>query len=266
MFTKRPYLRDALSPRLMAWAGLYDRRHATVPPSNPQAIDWVPALFTALVICSLLGCISLLVPPYIIWDSGWGFVAWRGTLSGAANSIISPDPVNIARDTAAFLTEWSPGQYLIPGAISLIGIPLGTAMTLTAALSLLATLIGWVMVCEAFALQTRLAVFVIVLIGLFRYSTMTFGVYSGGEVLMQAATPWLILTARRVPEMGFIPAALLAAAAVFVAFLAKLSGLIIAGAALAAGSMVALTFGRRITGGMTGGALGALAVIAVVYV
>jgi hypothetical protein len=226
----------------------------------------VPALIAVFAICSVLGSISLVVPPYIQWDSGWGFVAWRGTLLGAANSIIAPDPADIAHDTAAFLTEWSPGQYLIPGAISLIGIPLGTAMTLTAALSLLTTLIGWVIVLEAFALQTRLAVFVIVLIGLFRYSTMTFGVYWGGEVLMQAATPWLILTARRVPEMNIVTAALLTAVAVFVAFLAKLSGLIVAGAALVAGSMVALTFARRITGGMIGGALGALAVVAVVYV
>jgi hypothetical protein len=265
MLPKRPYPRDTPSLRLMSWAGLHDRRPATIAPSNPQVIDLLPALFTSLAICGLLGCVSLFVPPYVSWDSGWGFVAWRGTLLGAANSIISPDPANIARDTAAFLTEWSPGQYLIPGAISLIGIPLGTAMTLTAALSLLATLIGWVIVLEAFALQTRLAVLIIVLIGLFRYSTMTFGVYWGGEVLMQAATPWLILTARRVPEIGFIPAALFTAAAVFVAFLAKLSGLIIAAAALVAGSMVALAFGRRITRGMIGGAVGALAVVAIVY-
>jgi hypothetical protein len=266
LWRQRPRsLADRPSPRLMAWAGLHDGRTATAASSHPQVIDPAPALFTAFAICGLLGCISLFVPPYINWDSGWGFVAWRGTLLGAANSIISPDPANIVYDTAAFLTEWSPGQYLIPGAISLIGIPIGIAMTLTAVLSLLASLIGWIMVLEGLALQTRLAVLVIVSIGLFRYSTMSFGVYWGGEVLMQAATPWLILTARRVPEMNIVPATLFTAAAVFVAFLAKLSGLIIAAAALAAGSIVALTFGRRITRGMIGGALGALAVIAVVY-
>jgi hypothetical protein len=265
MVTKWLGERDRPFARLFAGVGWPSRQTATGAPSDAQAIDRAAAFFTAFAICGLLGCISLFIPPFINWDSGWGFVAWRGTLLGASNCIVSPDPTNIARDTTAYLTEWSPGQYLIPGAISLIGIPLGIAMTLTAVLSLLASLIGWVMVVEAFAPQTRSAVLVVVLIGLFRYSTMTFGVYWGGEVLMQAVTPWLILAARRVPEMDIVRAALLTAGTVFVAFLAKLSGLIVVTAALVAGSIVALTFDRRITRGMIGGALGALAVVAVVY-
>ncbi|MGA7263488.1 MAG: hypothetical protein WBX30_21710, partial [Stellaceae bacterium] len=104
----------------------------------------MPALVAALAISGVLGGISLLVPPFIDWDSANGFLAWRGTLLGAANSIISPDPANIAHNAVGFLTVWSPGQYLIPGAISLIGVPLGVAMTLTVVLALLASLIGWV--------------------------------------------------------------------------------------------------------------------------
>ena len=50
------------------------------------------------------------------------------------------------------------------------------------------------------------------------------------------------------------------------AFFAKLTGLIVVAAALAAGSMVSLAFGRRITHGMMGGALGALAALVIVYV
>jgi hypothetical protein len=258
--------------RLGAWARLLgptvqgNTRTATAALLHRQAIDRAPALLAALAICGVLGGISLFVPPYIGWDSGWGFAAWRGTLLGAVNSVITPDPANIARDTVGFLSEWSPGQYLIPGAISLLGIPLGIAMTLTAALSALASLVGWVMVVETFAPKTRLALLAIVLVGLFRYSTMPFGVYQGGEILLQAETPWLVLLACRVPEMDAAPAALLAAAAVFFAFLAKLSGLITVSAALAAGSIVALVFSRRITRGMIGGALGALAVLPILYV
>ena len=255
-----------------AWAGLrdlsasLDTRTATASLPHPPTIDYVPAVLAAFAICVVLTSISVLVPPYIHWDSGWGFVAWRGTLLGAANSIIAPDPANIARDTAGFLTEWSPGQYLVPGAISLIGIPLGIAMTLTAALSLLTSLIGWVMVLKAFAPQTRLALLIVVLLGLFRYSTMPFGVYYGGEILIQAATPWFVLTAWRIPEMDAVVAAFVTGIAVLLAFLAKLSGLIVVAAALVAGSMVALAFGRRVTRGMVGGALGALAAVAAVYV
>ena len=239
---------------------------ATAALSHHQAINCVPAFIAALAISGMLAGASLLVPPFIDWDSAFGFLAWRGTLLGAANSIISPDPANIAHDAVDFLTVWSPGQYLIPGAISLIGVPLGVAMTLTVALALLASLIGWVMVVRAFAPRTSLAILVVALIGSFHYSTHAFSTYHGGEILLQAAAPWLLLTAYRVPEMDAIPAALLAAGAVVFAFLAKLTGLIVAAAALVAGSLVVLAFGRRITRGMIGGALGGVAALAILYV
>ncbi len=96
--------------QLGVWAGLLcfsepgNTRTATGDLSHRQAIDCVPAVIAALAICGMLGGISLLVPPFIDWDSAVGFLAWRGTLLGAANSIISPDPANIAHDTVGFLT------------------------------------------------------------------------------------------------------------------------------------------------------------------
>jgi hypothetical protein len=185
------------------------------------------ALITALAICGVLTGISLLVPPFINVDTGHGFLAWRGTVLGAANSIIAPDPANIARDSVEFLAYLSPGQYLVPGVISLLGVPLGIAMTLTVALSLLASLVGWVMVVRTFSPRTSLALLVVALIGSFHYSTHAFSTYHGGEILLQAVTPWLVLTAYRVPDMEVVPAALLVAGAVFLAFLAKLTGLIV---------------------------------------
>jgi hypothetical protein len=232
--------------------------------TNPQANRW--ALMTALAICGLLTAISLLVPPFIDNDSGSGFLAWRGTLLGAVNSIIAPDRADIARDAAGFLTVWSPGQYLVPGAISLLGVPLGIAMTLTVALSLLACLIGWVMVVREFAPRTSLALPVVLLIGLFHYSTHAFATYHGGEILLQAATPWLLLAAYRVPEMAAVPAALLAAGAIFLAVFAKLTGLIVMAAALVAAGLVCFAFTRGITRGMIGGAFGAVAAIVLLYV
>jgi hypothetical protein len=264
---------DMKKPSLhVPWARLFvflasgNTRMMTALLRCQQRIDCVPALIPALAICGVLGGISLLVPPFIDYDSADGFLAWRGTLLGAANSVITPNPANIAQDKAEFLAYWSPGQYLIPGAISLMGVPLGIAMTLTVGLSMLACLIGWAMVVRAFTPRTSVTLLVTVLITSFRYSTHAFGTYHGGEILLQAATPWLLLTAYRVPEMNAIPAALLAAGAVCFAFLAKVSGLIVVAAALGAGGLVSLAFGRRITHGMIGGALGALAALAIVYI
>jgi hypothetical protein len=235
--------------------------------SHPQTINCGPAMIVAVAICGLLGVISLLVPPFIHWDSANGFLAWRSTLLGAVDSVIIwPDRSNIAQDTAYFLNFVSPGQYLLPGAVSLLGMPLGIAITLTVTLSLLVSPIGWVMVVRVFAPRTSLAILVAVLIGSFHYSTHAFSTYYGGEILLQAVTPWLILAAYRVPEMDVVPAALLAACAVFLAFLAKLTGLIVVAAALLAWALISLVFGRRITRGMIGGASGALAALAIIYV
>jgi hypothetical protein len=77
------------SLHLGAWAGLLglsvsgNGRTATVALSHPQEIDCVPALIAALAICGVLGGVSLLVPPAMYSDSGFGFLAWRGTLLGA---------------------------------------------------------------------------------------------------------------------------------------------------------------------------------------
>jgi hypothetical protein len=225
-----------------------------------------PALIAAITICGVLGGISLLIPPFIDIDSGFGFLAWRSTMLGAVNSVITPNPANISQDTAEFLAAFSPGQYLIPGAISLVGVPLGIALTLTVVLSMLACLIGWIRVVQTFVARPSVALAATVLIGSFRYSTSAFSIYHGGEILLQAATPWLILTAYRVPQAKGVPAALLAAGAMFLAFLAKITGLIVFATAFIASSLVVLSFGRRITYGMIGGALGALGALAILYV
>jgi hypothetical protein len=238
----------------------------TIAPSHRQAIDRVWGLMAALAMCGVLGGISLLVPPFIEDDSAAGFQAWRGTLLGAANSVIAPDPANIAQDSFQFQTRWSPGQYLVPGAISLLGLPLGAAMTLTVALALLCSLIGWMFVVRAFAPNSPFALIVVVLVGSFHYSTFAFRTYRGGEILLQAITPWLILAANRVPEMSVMRAALLAAGAVLVAFMAKLTGLIVVAAALVAASLVSIAVGRRISHGILGGALGTVMAFVIIYV
>jgi hypothetical protein len=238
----------------------------TIAPSHRQAIDRVWGLMAALAICGVLGGISLLVPPFIEDDSATGFQAWRGTLLGAANSVIAPDPANIAQESFQFQTRWSPGQYLVPGAISLLGLPLGAAMTLTVALASLCSLIGWMFVVRAFAPNSPFAFIVVVLVGSFHYSTFAFRTYRGGEILLQAVTPWLVLAANRVPEMSIVRAALLAAGAVLVAFMAKLTGLIVVAAALVAASLVSIAVGRRISHGILGGALGAVMAFVIIYV
>ena len=163
-----------------------------------------------------------------------------------------------------FLTVWSPGQYLVPGAISLLGVPLGIAMTLTVVLALWVSLTGWVMVVRTFAPRTSLALLIVVLIGSFHYSTHAFSTYHGGEILLQATTPWLVLTAYRVPEMHAAPAVLLAAGLYSLRFLRNLQDLLSRVLRLwPAVSLVSRSAADH--PGTIGSALGALAGLAILY-
>jgi hypothetical protein len=254
-----------MSFRLLEQAILGKSCPAAMEVSELHSRSSISALITALTICAVLTAVSLLVPPFVDNDSGAGFLAWRGTLQGEFNSVIAPDHTNIAKDVIRFQTVWSPGQYLVPGAISLLGVPLGVAMTLTVGLSLLLSLLGWVAVVQTFAPRAGLALPVLILIALFHYSTHAFSTYHGGEILQQAVTPWLILAAYRVPQTGVAAAGSLAAGVVFLGFFAKLTGVIVALAALAASALVCLASGRRITRGIVGGAFGAVAALAVLY-
>jgi hypothetical protein len=103
-------------------------------------------------------------------------------------------------------------------------------------------------------------------VGSFHYSTRAFTSYHGGEILLEAVTPWLILAAFSIPAMNVWRAALLAAGAVLVAFIAKLTGLIVVAASLVAACLVSTALSRRITQGVVGGALGAVMALIVIYV
>jgi hypothetical protein len=103
-------------------------------------------------------------------------------------------------------------------------------------------------------------------VGSFHYSTHAFITYHGGEILLEAVTPWLILAALSIPAINVLRAALLAAGAVLVAFIAKLTGLIVVAASLVAACLVSTVLSRRITQGVVGGALGAVMALIVIYV
>lgn len=240
--------------------------------SNLSLRHWLDSLShrdTLLLAGSLSGVMTLfalLIPPSILSDPGWGFLAWRGFLeTDRFNVTHSPDPTNIARDVDSFLVWWSPGQYLVPSLIARSGVRLGTALAVTSGLSLFACLSGWAFVARYFQLGSRTAVLAVLSIASFRYSTVPFGIYNGGEVLLQGVTPWIVLAGACVPMLSFFGAAGVAFLAVAVAFLAKLTGMVFAGAALTAGALIALLQSRRVTFGMLGGGLGAFAAFILIY-
>jgi hypothetical protein len=229
--------------------------------------DFRTAMVLAFVLCGLLTITSLLVPPSLSHDAGWGMREWQTLKAGGPlNHIITPDPADISRDQSNFVSWWSPGQYLIPGVLTLLGLQLGSALSITSGVSLLVCLLGWIYVARYFAFSPRMTMLLVVLIATFRYSTLPFGIYNGGEILLQALTPWLILTGCVVPSTSALRAAGLACLAVLLAFFAKLTGIMVIGAALFAGAVESVIRLRRITVGVIAAAAGAIVAVGLLYV
>lgn len=239
---------------------------ASVRAVPAVGVDYRRATVLACILCGLLTIVSALVPPSMYSDSGWGMLEWRTLANGGpVSTIVAPDPADISRDRADFMTWWSPGQHLIPGALTVLGLRLGSALSITAGLSLLCCLLGWIRVLKHFAFSPQAAMLAVAFIATFRYSTLPFGIYNGGEILLQGLTPWLILAGCRVPVVSVVRAAALACFAILLGFFAKLTGVLVACAALTAGSVVALMRLRRITTGMVAGAIGATLAVGLLY-
>jgi hypothetical protein len=230
-------------------------------------ISYRQAQIVAVATVAAMTAIASTAAPFVAYDPAFGLVRWHALLQGAPlDSSLGPDPADIARDVVSAASWWSPGQYLAPGILTLTGMRLGVALVVVASLSNLAALLGWIAVARAFALGPLVAMAATVLIAAFRYSSSAYGVYSGGEILLQAATPWIVLAAWRVPQTMWPMAALLGFAAVALGFAAKLNGLIVAASAFAAAGTLALYQTRRVSPGLIGGALGAVLAALLIYV
>jgi hypothetical protein len=231
-----------------------------------RALTYRSAVIVACVLCAILTLAGLLAPPSLSHDAGWGMQEWRTYIGGGPiNTTATPDGTDIATDQTNFVTWWSPGQYVIPGVVSLAGLRIGSALAITSGLSLLCCLLGWIYLAKLFDISPFTTLLIVAAIATFRYSTLPFDVYNGGEILLQGLTPWLIVIGYRVPSATLFRAAALTFLAVLLAFFVKLTGLIVAGAALIAGSAEVLRRLRKITLGMIGGVAGSALAFVVLY-
>ena len=206
------------------------------------------ASYFSLLVPIILFFISLYISPSMYSDSGFGFLALRSMLEGGAfNGITEPDPANIANDVTTFLTWWSPGQYLVPGAFVWLGTDYGTALSLTAVISTVIGVIGWGQVARSFAVSPFVLSVFLFGLATFRYVTLPFRIYNGGEVLLFAVAPWCLYWMRRSINKT---SAICFAISLFCAallFVAKLTGLVVFGANVLAISLLELIRQRRVT-------------------
>lgn len=171
---------------------------------------------------------ALLVPPGMFSDSGWGFAVWQSMQHGGPfNWLIQADPTNIAFDGGGFMSWWTPGQYLLPGALTLLGLNLGHALVaVTLAFSALG-LVGWYLVYRRFQMGRSIALLSCTVIAVNRFFVLPFGTYNGGEVLLFGGVPYVLLVglwAFKAPHLRWVPLA----GAFLVAFVLKNAALVLA--------------------------------------
>lgn len=190
--------------------------------------------WAAGVLVAVYAVIAFAVAPAMYPDSGWGIlVAESMKRGGPVNHLVEPDPENLARDTSAFSALWSPGQYMLPLAFELLGLHLGSAVVTVTTLFTALGLVGWHALYRSWNFPPLSAAIAIALIAGSRAFALPFGIYNGGEVLLFGTAPWFLLLLGRWRALSVRQAAGIFAAIAVVVFM-KLSGLVLAYAALAA--------------------------------
>ena len=191
-------------------------------------------LVAILVILFIYLVSSFLYPVSVYSDSAFGLFIWRSMLHGAPfNTVATPDPLNRALDVFTFQPWWSPGQYLVPGLISLTGLTTGKAIWLTVALASIAGLAGCYSFYQRLGFSQTISAASCLILVLTRGFTLPFHTYNGGEILLFGFLPWAMLLGLRLKSLSVRAIPLLVIAFLFGAFL-KHSFFITAFAILAA--------------------------------
>lgn len=205
----------------------------------PYILFLIPAVFFV---------IALFVRSEMTFDSAYGFIVLRSMMAGGPfNYVPTPDPENIANNIETFLTWWSPGQYLVPGIFIRIGANYGLAISLTTLLATLAGVLGWLRFAGSFDVSCFVLTLFAAGLVTFRYATVPFTAYGGGDTILVGLLPWVLVGLRWAIARGPVTCFAVTVLSFALIFVAKLSGLVAFTATVTAVSLSELLHRRRIT-------------------
>ena len=99
---------------------------------------------TVGALVAVYAIVAFVVAPALYPDSAWGFVVSESMARGGPfNHIVEPALDDLSRDSSAFSGLWSPGQYMLPHALQLLGLKLGPALVIVTAVFTALGLVGW---------------------------------------------------------------------------------------------------------------------------
>jgi hypothetical protein len=253
---------DWLSYPLRVMARSAEDRSIRSSPAAPGLWLLVGPCLAGLCLTS----VSLICRPSVAADPDFGMLEWRTLMRGGpTDSIVQPDPENVAKDRAWAIAWWSPGQYLIPGALSRLNLSVGASMAVCAGLGFVLFAWGWTLVLRRCGLRQSAATWILVFLCATPHALSPFLTYNGGDQLLQAAVPWIVLGSLGVPESSMWIAAVMSCAGVLAAFFLKLSGSLVVGTMIGAVCIVDAASHRRIKPGVAGAAAGVLVAAGLVW-
>lgn len=114
-------------------------------------------------------------------------------LGGGFNHLISPNQDDLSKNTAEFISWWSPGQYLVPYFFKLIfSTNTGQASALTITLCQLLGLAGFYTCFKKLGFSSFVSALSILFIACQQFFVVPYVFYNGGEVLLFAFLGWFL--------------------------------------------------------------------------
>src|SRR5437016_5507632 len=80
-----------------------------------------------------------------------------GRVGARRRAVVKPDPANLAHDTAAWVSWWTPGQYVWPGIFLAAGLNLAGSLVVSALLAAWIRSAGFFLLLRSFEFSPRAA-------------------------------------------------------------------------------------------------------------
>jgi hypothetical protein len=166
----------------------------------------LPRIFWLIagLVLGLEAFVAWRVPPSLFTDPAAGWQVWQAWRGGAPfNCVWMPDSHDLTHDVAVFQAWWSPGQYLVPGLLTLMGLSLGRAIVVIGVVGNILGLTGYWRLWKTWGVTPELAAGAGVVSVLVRPFGAMFGMANVAEELMFAAVPWIALLVWRWRALKF---------------------------------------------------------------
>jgi len=155
-------------------------------------LPWVAAVGVMLI----LVVAAAVLPKSVSWDPSYGMLAADHFVTGRSSDLTlfrMADAAELSRDLNYDPGYWAPGYQFIPWLCRFGSLSWGVALQITVAASLALGLVGWGIYFWRTLESAALAACLLLAVACSRYSWVHTVVYQGGDLLLWAAAPWVML-------------------------------------------------------------------------